>query len=94
MNQRQLYLAAYDISDPKRLQKALRIVRDYATGGQKSVFECFLTPAEKQWLLDAIMQVIDPAKDRFVLVRLDPRAKVQTLGIAVKPIDPSYFYIG
>lgn len=36
------YLAAYDVSDPKRLQQALHVLRDYATGGQKSVFECFL----------------------------------------------------
>lgn len=33
--QRILYLVAYDISHPRRLARALRIVRAYATGGQK-----------------------------------------------------------
>lgn len=43
MPQRQLFLAAYDVREPKRLQKALHVLRDYTCGGQKSVFECYLT---------------------------------------------------
>jgi len=35
--QRILYLVAYDISHPRRLARALKTVRAYATGGQKSV---------------------------------------------------------
>lgn len=88
-----LYLAAYDVSDPKRLQRALHVLRDYATGGQKSVFECFLNEAEKQALLKGVAAVLDLDEDRFFVVRLDPRSKVQILGIAVRPADPSYFYI-
>jgi CRISPR-associated protein Cas2 len=88
-----LYLAAYDVSDPKRLQQALHVLRGYAIGGQKSVFECFLGEAEKRALLAEVATVLDLEEDRFFLVRLDPRSKVQTLGIAVRPVDPSYFYI-
>lgn len=88
-----LHLAAYDVADPKRLQQALHVLRNYATGGQKSVFECFLSEAEKRALLDAVAAVLDLEEDRFFVVRLDPRSKVQTLGIAVRPVDPSYFYI-
>jgi CRISPR-associated protein Cas2 len=88
-----LYLAAYDVSDPKRLQQALHVLRGYATGGQKSVFECFLGEAEKRALLAEVAAVLDLQEDRFFLVRLDPRSKVQTLGIAVRPADPSYFYV-
>ncbi|MFZ0257944.1 MAG: CRISPR-associated endonuclease Cas2 [Gammaproteobacteria bacterium] len=87
------YLAAYDVSDPKRLQRALHVLRDYATGGQKSVFECFLNEAEKRALLQSVAAVLDLDEDRFFVVRLDPRSKVQILGIAVRPTDPSYFYI-
>jgi CRISPR-associated protein Cas2 len=94
MSQRQLYLAAYDVSDPKRLRDALLVLRNYSTGGQKSVFECFLTAAEKGALLEEIGAVIDLEEDRFFLLRLDPRSKVRTLGIAVRPADPAYFYIG
>ena len=94
MPSRTLYIAAYDVSDDKRLRQALFVLRNYATGGQKSVFECFLTRAEKQSLLAEVRSVLDPVEDRFLLLRLDPRSGVQTLGVAVAPTDPDYFYIG
>lgn len=46
MSERQLHLAAYDVREPSRLAAALQLVRAYATGGQKSVYEIFLTLAE------------------------------------------------
>lgn len=94
MNKRPLYIAAYDVSDDERLREALRVVRNYATGGQKSVFECFLSTAEKRDLLAEITGVLDPVEDRFFLIRLDPRMRVRTLGVALPPDDPDYFYVG
>jgi CRISPR-associated protein Cas2 len=94
MTQRKLYIAAYDVSDDARLRDALQVLKDFASGRQKSVFECFLTPAERRGLLAQISSVIDPVEDRFVLLRLEPRGKVRTLGRALKPTDPSYFCIG
>lgn len=94
MSQRTLYLAAYDVSSPSRLRKALRVMRQYSTGGQKSVFECFLTAAERDQVVLEISEVLNLTEDRFLLIRLDPRVKVQTLGIAVLPTDPAYFYVG
>jgi len=94
MSKRILYIAAYDICDPRRLREALHVLRGYAGGGQKSVFECFLTPAEKQDLLHEIRAVMDETEDRFLLLRLDPRSRVQVLGIAVEPIDPDFYYVG
>lgn len=94
MPSRNLYIAAYDVSDDKRLRQALFVLRNYATGGQKSVFECFLTGAEKECLLAEIRSVLDPVEDRFLLLRLDPRTGVRTLGTALRPVDPDYFYIG
>ena len=94
MTQRQLYLAAYDISCSRRLRKALHVLRGYASGGQKSVFECFLTAAEKRQLLDEIAQVIDPEEDRFIVLRLVGAKQVRTLGKAVPPQDGSFYYVG
>ena len=94
MKNRQLYLAAYDISCNRRLRKALYLLRGYASGGQKSVFECFLTPAEKLQLLEAIGLVIDPVEDRFILLRLAGAKHIRTLGKAVLPQDGSFFYVG
>lgn len=94
MTDRTLYLGAYDVSDPARLRRALHAVKAYATGGQKSAYECFLTEAERAALLDELGAILDPAEDAFLLLRLDSRATVHTLGIAVPPEDPPFFYHG
>lgn len=94
MSHRTLYIAAYDVSDVARLRDALKILKGYASGRQKSVFECFLTPAERQDLIAQVRGVLDRYEDRFLLVRLDSRGKVRTLGKAVRPTDPPWFYVG
>lgn len=94
MPERQLHLVGYDIADRKRLARALKVVREYATGGQLSVHECYLTAAEKRRLWLKMAAVIKPGEDRLFLLRLDPRTTVRTLGIAVRPADPLFFYHG
>lgn len=94
MSQRDLYLAAYDVSHDGRRSAALALVRGYATGGQKSVHEIFLTPAERRELLHAMSLILEEDDDRFILLRLDPRARNYALGVAAAPADPDYYYIG
>ncbi len=94
MKKRQLYIAAYDIANSKRLRQALFVVRSYASGGQKSVYECFLTDAEKHHLLESMKSIIDPDEDRFLLLQLDARCRVRTLGKAVPPQDGAFYYVG
>ena len=94
MTQRSLHIAAYDISDSGRLGRALTILKGYASGGQKSVFECYLTDLERRQLLDEVRDVIDETDDRFVLLHLEQRAPVRVMGIAVEPVDPRFFYVG
>lgn len=93
MTQRQLHLVAYDIADARRLDAVMMCVRAHATGGQKSVYECFLTPAERGQLLADLALLIDEETDRLLLLHLDPRPKVVTLGIAVPPVDPPYYLV-
>lgn len=94
MENRKLYVAAYDVRDEKRLRRALQIVKAYATGGQKSVFECFLTEGERRKLLADMKAALDLDVDSLLLVELDPRMEVLTYGIAVPPRDPPFFYAG
>lgn len=91
---RQFRIAAYDIREPRRLQQALHVLKGFSTGGQKSVFECFLTQADHAELLHLIDGVIDAEKDRFLTVEADPGPGVKTLGIALAPEDPPFFYVG
>ncbi|MFZ1494442.1 MAG: CRISPR-associated endonuclease Cas2 [Candidatus Competibacter denitrificans] len=94
MSARALYLAAYDVTDPGRLQAALHVLKGYASGGQKSVFECFLAPRERLALLADIRGVLDSAEDRFLLLPLPDDQGIRTLGIAIKPSDPNFYYVG
>ncbi|MCE7915029.1 MAG: CRISPR-associated endonuclease Cas2 [Nitrosomonas sp. PRO4] len=94
MTQRQLYLAAYDISCNRRLRQALYVLRSYASGGQKSVFECYLTLSEKSNLLNEMNSIIDLEEDRFILMRLIGVKHIYTLGKAVLPQDGSFYYVG
>lgn len=90
---RDLYLAAYDVASPRRLRAALDLVRGYATGGQYSVHECWLTPAERAQLIADAASILDAREDRMLLLRLDPRGATIALGVAVAPADPSCFYV-
>jgi CRISPR-associated protein Cas2 len=93
METRSLYLAAYDVADPRRLHKALDLVKGYSTGGQKSVHECFLTAGERATLISDMTTVLVEQDDSFLLLRLDPRARVVTLGRAIEPLDIPYFHV-
>jgi CRISPR-associated protein Cas2 len=63
-------------------------------GGQKSAYECFLTDAERGRLLHDMALVLDEDADSFLLIGLDPRSRVHTLGRAEAPADPDRFYLG
>jgi CRISPR-associated protein Cas2 len=91
---RKLYLVAYDIGHPKRLKKMLDILKDYASGGQKSAFECYLSVSEKEKLLTRVRDAMNIEEDAVIIVRMLNRESVTTLGIAVSPLDLLYTYIG
>lgn len=89
---RRLYLAAYDVPSAKRLRKALKVARRYASGGQKSIHECWLSAQEKTDLLRDMADVLHP-RDQFALIALDPRRTALLMGTAVSPSDPDYYLI-
>ena len=91
---RGLFLVAYDIREPRRLRHMLNVLKDYASGGQKSAFECYLSVAEKRELIGRVQQTMDETEDAFLVVSLAGRDMVSTLGIAVKPTDELYTYLG
>lgn len=92
MTQRFLHLACYDVAEPRRLIAALKLTRTYATGGQKSVHEVYLTPAERTGLIEDMSALLDMETDRFLLLRLDPRSQVHILGKSVRLSTPEFFY--
>ena len=94
MPKRSLFIAAYDVASPSRLRQVHRMVKAYATGGQKSVFECFLAPLERRTLLVQARELINEREDRFALLRVEERAAPVLLGIATPAADPHFYYVG
>lgn len=91
---RRLFLIAYDIHDSRRLNSVRHFLKGYSTGGQKSVYECFLTDGEHRFVSDVVRGIIDEGEDRVHIFTLDGRSRTHTLGIGVEPTDPAFFYIG
>lgn len=91
---RKLYLAAYDVVEPSRIPRLRRIVIAHAYGGQKSAFECWLSSGERRELLERAQAAMDPERDRFLVVRLDPAREPLSAGVARPFADPLFFYLG
>lgn len=91
---RRLYLIAYDICEPRRLNRVRELLKAFSTGGQKSVYECWCTPAELRELTESLRELIVEEEDRVHIFSMDGRSRPHTLGIAVPPSDPEFFYFG
>ncbi len=91
---RKLYIIAYDVSNPTRLNRVRYFLKSFSTGGQKSVFECFLTDGELISVIKGLYKLINLKEDRLHIFPLDGRSRTHTLGIAIQPRDPKFFYLG
>lgn len=80
---RRRYLIAYDISDPKRLRKVIKVMESYGQRLQYSVFLCDLSGVELvNWRSD-ILAVVKLAEDSVVdldLGQVDVSVPVRVIG--------------
>lgn len=91
---RSLYVIAYDVTDQYRLAQVREFLKGYSTGGQKSVYECFLTAGELKDVVACLGVLIDHSEDRLHVFSLDGRSRTHALGIALQPNDPEFLFIG
>lgn len=75
------YLICYDIRDPKRLGRVLRLMKANGLHVEYSVFYCSLTWPELQSLKRALISLIDDEKDDVRLYPLPGQVKVMKIGI-------------
>lgn len=94
MSKRTLWLVAYDIRCPRRLSEVLGVVKAWSTGGQKSVHECWLTVGELAALRRELASIVAADEDSVLLIAPDPSRGVRTLGIAARPRNPRFFFVG
>jgi CRISPR-associated protein Cas2 len=89
---RALYLTAYDVADPRRLRRVYRYLCAYRVGGQKSVPEVWVTPAELRRIRADLFDLLDAGKDRLHIFALDPRMETRVCGQG-KKFDRPFFCI-
>lgn len=89
---RSLYLVAYDICNPRRLRRVCKYLTGFKVGGQKSVYECWVTPAELRIMRAELDKLMEPGEDRLHILALDPRMKTLCFGLA-KPFEQTFFSI-
>lgn len=80
---RRRYLIAYDIADPKRLRRVIKIMESYGERLQYSVFLCDLSGLELSHWESDVLDVIHLGQDSVVTIDLGQvgaTAKVRTLG--------------
>jgi len=79
-----LYIVAYDISDPRRWRWVFRLMNGYGEWLQLSVFQCRLNRRRRVELKFALSEIIDHAADHVVILDLGPaagiRPRVESLG--------------
>lgn len=90
---RTLFLVCYDVSCPKRLHRVHKYLLGYKVGGQKSFFECWLTPAELREVRQTLEQLLHPIQDRAHIFQLDPRMKSDGLGLATLPVTETFMIV-
>ena len=44
--------------------------------------------------MQVLRRLIEPAEDRVHIFIMDARSRPHTLGVAIQPKDPSFFYFG
>ena len=64
------FLVCYDISDPKRLQKIAKVMKDFGVRVLYSVFECWLTFSEFEAMKIEVESLMDPLEDKVRYYRL------------------------
>jgi CRISPR-associated protein Cas2 len=69
----QHHLVIYDIADPQRLRKVARVLEDHGVRLQKSVFDCWLDPAQLAQLQAKVLAHIHLGQDSVRYIPLCTR---------------------
>ncbi len=80
MPNRNLVIAAYDVASRRRIKRALKHCTAYASGGQKSVHECWVSGAERSSLSHGLGKICGADADRWMIVDLGVNPRVIAIG--------------
>lgn len=72
-----LRLIAYDITEPRRLQRIANICEDFGVRVQKSIFECWLEQDAFERLWTRLTEILDKETDCLAAYTLDKTSSSQ-----------------
>jgi len=90
MRHEHLYLVAYDIADPKRWRRVLRLMEGFGDWLQLSIFQCRLSTQRHAELIALLDGIIHHDVDHIVMADVGPADQVDprvvSLGKAYAPV--------
>lgn len=95
MSETAFYLVVYDISNNKRRNRVHKLLLDYGTPVQYSVFECLITTDEREKLEELIKKRIKPQLDhvRFYRICGSCQKEISILGRSEVTEDKNVFVV-
>ena len=81
-----MIVVAYDITDDKRRGRMVKLLEQYGSRINYSVFECMITHKEKEILIESASEIINPQKDQVAIYHVcaDCYAKTEYLPRHIK----------
>jgi CRISPR-associated protein Cas2 len=89
------YVVSYDIVDDRRRARVHKLLKNYGTRVQYSVFECQLEAARLAELRQRLKPLLDTRQDSLRAYRLCKDCLQQTVVIGERPLseDPDYWLV-
>lgn len=78
---RHCYIVLYDISDPKRLRKVFKTMKNFGEPMQLSVFLCRLDRKRLGEMRTDLSAVIEPEEDQVITINIGPEHTLPRLDI-------------
>lgn len=91
----ELHLIAFDIASDRRRYRLTRLLQRYGYRVQESVFEAWMSRAQRQALLARAAGILQPEQDRLVCYTLTAKeaAGMRAIGAAHRTENPDFHLI-
>jgi len=92
---RRRYLVAYDVAEPKRLQRTFRAMHGFGTAVQYSIFLCTLGQVERQLMREKLTDILNLKEDRILIIDLGEEGargspSFEIIGKQLRPMPKGY----
>ncbi len=92
---KKFYVVCYDIKDNSRRTKVFKIMRNFGTRVQFSVFECILEEKVLKKMLKKVLSIIKEDEDSIRIYYIPESVKqfIKILGVGEVSRDQKYFIV-